>query len=46
LESEVKRLKARLAAEARDEDFMKFILAEDGDATSSSYIENLKNRAL
>jgi hypothetical protein len=39
-------LKAGLAAEARDEDLMKFILTEDGDATSSSYIESLKNRAL
>ncbi|KAK2464239.1 hypothetical protein APHAL10511_003696 [Amanita phalloides] len=45
LESEVKRLKAQLAAEARDEDLVKFIFAE-GDATSSSYIDALKNRAV
>ncbi|KAF8740809.1 hypothetical protein AX14_007181 [Amanita brunnescens Koide BX004] len=46
LESEVKRMKTRLAAEAHDEDLMKYIFAEDGDATSGSYIESLKNRAI
>ena len=45
LESEVKRLKSRLAAEARDEDLMKFIFAHEGNATSSDYINTLKNRA-
>jgi hypothetical protein len=39
-------MKTRLAAEAHDEDLMKYIFAEDGDATSGSYIESLKNRAM
>ncbi|PFH53827.1 hypothetical protein AMATHDRAFT_136911 [Amanita thiersii Skay4041] len=45
LESEVKRLKTRLAAEASNEDLMTFI-AEDGNATTSAYIDALRNRAI
>ncbi|KIL65947.1 hypothetical protein M378DRAFT_449286 [Amanita muscaria Koide BX008] len=45
LESELKRLKSRLAAEARDEDLMKFIFAHEANATSSDYINTFKNRA-
>ncbi|KAF8628901.1 hypothetical protein AX15_003682 [Amanita polypyramis BW_CC] len=46
LESEVKRLKSRLAAEVRDEDLMKFIFTEGGDPASSAYVDALKNRAI
>ncbi|KAF8635226.1 hypothetical protein AX17_004001 [Amanita inopinata Kibby_2008] len=46
LESEVKRLKSRLAAEARDEDLMSFIFSENGDMSSNAYVDSLKSRAL
>jgi len=44
LQSEVARLKGRLAAEAGDEDLLSFILRPEGKDESVSYVDDLKRR--